>query len=354
MNCCIRQRANLKIPINEFSCVFGLQSIFDHEVHSSYISMGELVHANAVIEIRRVLETAGYDTEEEQGPFNLSAVRGRTCLIVLCSDDLNLLQRFDMTPYTIMLEDTKVRCDKLIFTGNAYFRPKEADIWSREQLEHYIAASAMARIYSEPFDLDEPSVATYTPTAAPASTSSFAGAIGDQLLPVRITDRDAVRIAHQDGPTILRMIPYWYYRYTSRGEANYKGKMVSFDDEGSGWVNAINGLETDFGDAAPVLGSIPSDADVMSPVNTKAETEERVRADLIQKLTKRVRIKTTSGDAIFAEEKEFRPSPDNIEITVEKVYVPVWQVRGKKDIVEVNAYTGEELSLPSDEGCEVF
>ncbi|HJK17587.1 MAG TPA: hypothetical protein O0X02_04270, partial [Methanocorpusculum sp.] len=106
--------------------------------------MGELVHANAVIEIRRVLETAGYDTEEEQGPFNLSAVRGRTCLIVLCSDDLNLLQRFDMTPYTIMLEDTKVRCDKLIFTGNAYFRPKEADIWSREQLEHYIAASAMA------------------------------------------------------------------------------------------------------------------------------------------------------------------------------------------------------------------
>ena len=173
-------------------------------------------------------------------------------------------------------------------------------------------------------------------------------------MPVRSTDRDAVRIANQDGPRILRMIPYWYYRYSRRGEAHYKGKMVSFDDEGSGWVNAINGLETDFGDAAPVLGSIPTDADVMSPVNTKAETEERVRADLVQKLTKRVRIKTTSGDAIFAEEKEFRPSPDNIEITVEKVYVPVWQVRGKKDIVEVNAYTGEELSLPSDEGCEVF
>ena len=97
------------------------------------------------------------------------------------------------------------------------------------------------------------------------------------------------------------MIPYWYYRYTSRGEANYKGKMVSFDDEGSGWVNAINGLETDFGDAAPVLGSIPTDADVMSPVNTKAATEERVRADLVQNLTTSVRLQTTSGAAIFAD-----------------------------------------------------
>jgi SepF-like predicted cell division protein (DUF552 family) len=76
--------------------------------------------------------------------------------------------------------------------------------------------------------------------------------------------------------------------------------------------------------------------------------------DLIKKLTRRVRIKTTSGDAIFAEEKEFRPNEDNIEFTIDKVYVPVWQVRGKKDIVEVNAYTGQELSLPSDEGCEIF
>lgn len=317
--------------------------------------MGELIHANAVLEIRRVLETAGYDTEEETGPFNLSAVRGRKCLITLCSDDLNLLQRFDMTPYTIMLEESKVRCDKLIFTGNAYFRPKEADIWSRDQLEQYIVAAAMARIYSEPFDLDEmPAAAPSLYGTARSPMSAAPGASGDRLLPLRISDRDAVRIAHQEGSTVLRMIPYWYYQYTSSGEATYKGKMVSFDDEGSGWVNAINGLEADFGDAVPIAGTISPDADVMSPMNSKADTENKVRSDLILKLTKRVRIKTTSGDAIFAEEKEFKPSPEDIDVTVDKVYVPVWQVRGKKDIVEVNAYTGEELSAPSDEGCEVF
>jgi hypothetical protein len=316
--------------------------------------MGGLVHANAVMEIRHVLETAGYDTEEEYGPFDLSAIRGKKCLVVLCSDDLNLLQRFDMTPYTIALEDTKIMCDKLIFTGNINFHPKNADVWRREQLETYIVTAAMARIYSEPFDLDEFAVVPHDTATRDVFSFPLSSAVGEQLLPIRITDRDAVRIAHQKGPTMLRMIPYWYYQYTSRGEVSYKGKVVSFDAEGSGWVNAINGLETDFGDVSPVSGLIPADADVINPVNTKKETEEKVRADLIQKLTKRVRIKTTSGDAIFAEEMELRPSPDNIEISVEKVYVPIWQVRGKKDIVEVNAYTGEELSFPSDEGCEVF
>ena len=75
---------------------------------------------------------------------------------------------------------------------------------------------------------------------------------------------------------------------------------------------------------------------------------------LIKKLTRHLRLKITSGDAIFAEEKEFVPTKDNIELMIEMVYVPVWEVRGKKDIVEVNAFDGQELAVPSDEGCEVF
>jgi hypothetical protein len=36
-----------------------------------------------------------------------------------------------------------------------------------------------------------------------------------------------------------------------------------------------------------------------------------------------------------------------------QVYVPVWQIRGKK-IVEVNATNGEILSVPMDEGVEIL
>ncbi|MCQ2377004.1 MAG: hypothetical protein MJ006_03260 [Methanocorpusculum sp.] len=305
----------------------------------------------ALSEISLILQTAGYDCENEEGVvFNLSGVRGNKCIIVLCSDDMNVLQRFDMTPYTINLNGSKTRCDKLIFSGNTGFRPKESVLWTKEELLAKISAAAEARIYRLPFDIE--SVPSFAIPAAAAPSSGFGY---DLMLPVRIDAAAAVRVAHQEGPTILRMIPYWRYTYTSGGEASYKGKVVAFDGEGSGWINAVNGLETEFdAEAVPVAGELDKDADIVSPVIMKQEVKETITASLIKKLTKRIRLKITAGDAIFAEEKEFKPTEDNFVLKIEKVYIPVWQVRGKKDIVEVNAFTGEELSLPSDEGCEVF
>ena len=305
----------------------------------------------ALSEISLILQTAGYDCENEEGMvFNLSGVRGNKCIIVLCSDDMNVLQRFDMTPYTINLNGSKTRCDKLIFSGNTVFRPKESVLWTKNELLAKISAAAEARIYRLPFDIE--SVPSFAIPAAAAPSSGFGY---DLMLPVRIDAAAAVRVAHQEGPTILRMIPYWRYTYTSGGEASYKGKVVAFDGEGSGWINAVNGLETEFdAEAVPVAGELDKDADIVSPVIMKQEVKETITASLIKKLTKRIRLKITAGDAIFAEEKEFKPTEDNFVLKIEKVYIPVWQVRGKKDIVEVNAFTGEELSLPSDEGCEVF
>ena len=48
-----------------------------------------------------------------------------------------------------------------------------------------------------------------------------------------------------------------------------------------------------------------------------------------------------------------RPDKKNISIDIDLVHFPVWQVRGKK-IVEVNAYTGDILSEPMDEGVEIL
>lgn len=314
--------------------------------------MGEPNHEQAVVEITTVLQTAGYDCEPEDGPFNLSGVRGSKCILVMCSDDLHGLQRFDMTPYTIMLGGSKVRCDKLIFTGNSYFQPKESTLWTKELLLQNVMQAAEARIYSMPFDIEATPSFAY-PTGV---TTDIPPNVGyDLMLPIRITAKDAVRVAHQDGPTILRMIPYWRYTYTSGGDATYKGKSVCFDSEGLGWINAVNGLEGDFDpNAVPEPSTLPPEADIVMPVTQKSDAKDAIMAGLIKQLTRRVRIKTTAGDAIFAEEKEFKPTEDNIVIKIEKVYVPVWQVRGKKDIVEVNAFSGQELSVPSDEGCEVF
>jgi len=48
-----------------------------------------------------------------------------------------------------------------------------------------------------------------------------------------------------------------------------------------------------------------------------------------------------------------KPERQNIQLEVTSVYVPVWQVRGKK-IIEVNATTGEILAVPMDEGVEIL
>ncbi|MDO5847829.1 MAG: hypothetical protein Q4Q20_06030, partial [Methanocorpusculum sp.] len=77
------------------------------------MDVAELDYDQAVSEISVILQTAGYDCESEEGVFNLSGVRGNKCIIVLCSDDMNALQRFDMTPYSINLNGSKTRCDKL-------------------------------------------------------------------------------------------------------------------------------------------------------------------------------------------------------------------------------------------------
>lgn len=313
------------------------------------ITMVEVNMRMAVSEIARILETAGYDCElEDGGIFNLSAVKDDKCIIVACCDDKEILQRFDMTPYTIILNKVKTRCDKIVFT-TTNFIPKECELWTKEKLAQYIMNSGIARIFNEPFDIVSVPSFAYP---GPVPRSLMPGY--DMMLPINISEADAIRVARQDGPTVLRMIPYWHYTYVSSGEAEYKGKVVNFDDSGDGWVNAVNGLEWSFENAVAHAGQIPSCAEVVRAVKTKNDCRDDVMNNLIKKLTRHIRIKTTSGDAIFAEERDFRPNEKQIDLKFEQVFVPVWQVRGKKDIVEVNAYDGQELSLPSDEGCEVF
>ena len=90
-----------------------------------------------------------------------------------------------------------------------------------------------------------------------------------------------------------------------------------------------------------------------TPTSGRRRQPRRIVNELIDRLTQKVRIKQEKGDAIFYEEKILKPDKKNITIDAKQVYIPVWQIRGKK-IVEVNAFTGELLSEPMDEGVEVF
>jgi hypothetical protein len=171
--------------------------------------------------------------------------------------------------------------------------------------------------------------------------------------PVKLSEQAAIRTAGIQGAAKLRFIPYYLIHYASSGEQVYKDRRVPFDADGWGAINAINGIKLDLDGTKVEDSEIPANAEVSDAHITKEEANERMVTELIERLTQKVRIKQEKGDAIFYEEKTLKPDRKNITVDTKQVYIPVWQIRGKK-IVEVNAFTGELLSEPMDEGVEVF
>ncbi len=308
--------------------------------------------------MRLILEAARFEVEEVDEPLDLSAVRDGTCLLVLCSNDSDLIKQFDKTNYSLMVDDHEMTCKKLLFTLEKDTVTENCIQWGIDEFVRYTGEAVLADIVSRELSLD------LTPTkgkkAAAAAAAQAAAPVeeessGISLLhfPVKLTEQAAIRTAGIQGAAKLRFIPYYLFHYTSSGEQVYKERRIPFDAEGWGAINAINGIKLDLDGKQAVESEIPAGAEVSDSHIAKEEASERMVNELTERLTQKVRIKQEKGDAIFYEEKTLKPDRKNITVETKQVYVPVWQIRGKK-IVEVNAFTGELLSEPMDEGVEVF
>ena len=308
--------------------------------------------------MRLILEAARFEVEEVDEPLDLSAVRDGTCLLVLCSNDSDLIKQFDKTNYSLMVDDQEMTCKKLLFTLEKDTVTENCIQWGIDEFVRYTGEAVLADIVSRELSLD------LTPTkgkkAAPAAAAPAAAPVEDESsgisllhFPVKLTEQAAIRTAGIQGAAKLRFIPYYLFHYVSSGEQVYKDRRIPFDAEGWGAINAINGIKLDLDGKQAVESEIPAGAEVSDSHITKEEAAERMVNELIERLTQKVRIKQEKGDAIFYEEKTLKPDRKNINVETKQVYVPVWQIRGKK-IVEVNAFTGELLSEPMDEGVEVF
>jgi len=304
--------------------------------------------------MREILESAGYDVEEVDPPLDLSAVRDADCLLVLCSNEPDQIQEFDRTSYTLKSDNHEMVCKKLLFTIDESISLENSIVWGVKEFVRYAGEAALARIMDRELSLSFASsesihVRGETETEALDQTS---GMILEHL-PLKVNKQAAEQIAAIQGTAHLRFIPHWFYHFQSSGEQVYKDKHIPFDAEGSGGINAINGLHIETGEIKTLESTVPGDAEIIQPHISKDEATERIYEDLVAQLTQRVRIKQEKGDAIFYEEKVMKPERKDITLNVHQVYVPVWQIRGKK-IVEVNAYSGEILSTPMDEGVEIL
>ena len=311
--------------------------------------------------MRLILEAARFEVDEVDEPLDLSAVREGICLLVLCSNEKEVITQFDKTNYSLMVNDHEMTCKKLLFTLEKDLNTENCVQWGVDEFVQYAGEAVLADILDRELALDLSATRVKKAVVSAAGGAGGAQAPAPQEpsgitiphFPVKLNEQAAIRAAGIQGAAKLRFIPYFLFHYTSTGEQVYKDRRIPFDADGWGAINAINGIKIELDGKQVIEAEIPAGAEVSDPHIAKEEASERIVNELIERLTQKVRIKQEKGDAIFYEEKILKPDKKNIKVDAKQVYIPVWQIRGKK-IVEVNAFTGELLSEPMDEGVEVF
>lgn len=308
--------------------------------------------------LKRILTAASYDVEEVGDPLDLSAVGSEDALVVLCSDDPEMIESFDSMTYRLRIGEEDWVCKKLLFTLNPEVRTNDCIQWGPDEFVQQAGRAALAEVLGQRLLLDIPRPERDAGDRRVEATPMMEERLedGPELphLPIRVTEKRACKIAGIQGTAKCRFIPYWSYNYVSRGEREIKNRVISFDAEGRGAINAINGLKMEIDPGEIKRGPIPSDSEIVPPRLMREDVEEEVVQEVTELLTQRVRFRYEKGDTIFYEEKTLKPDRNNIRVELETVYVPVWQVRGGSKIIEVNAFSGEILSMPMDEGVELL
>jgi uncharacterized membrane protein YkoI len=319
------------------------------------------MRAKARDAMRLILEAARFDVEGVDEPLDLSAVRDGRCVLVLCSDDPGEISQFTGTNYSLMVDGQEMTCEKLLFTLDASVSAENCIIWGVKEFVQFAGEAVLADILNRELTLSltvagslkretrrpgEPTPEGERPKPAGegATLAHF---------PVRVTKQDAEKISGIQGTASLRFMPYWVYQFHSSGEEVFRDRRIPFDAEGSGAINAINGIRIEIDTKIIEETPLTVNAEVVQPHISHEEAVERVISETVSRLTQRVRIRQEKGDVIFYEEKVVKPDPKKITVNVNQAFIPVWQIRGKK-IIEVNATTGEILSEPMDEGVEIL
>jgi len=153
---------------------------------------------------------------------------------------------------------------------------------------------------------------------------------------------------------ILKFVPFWRYKYNVEAEKKFRSKVLSIVAEGKGFLNALNKSREEIeieGLGTPTR--IPAVEYEVKRPNVDKKLAEKILIDLIiQENTREMRFNNLEGQAIIYEHRSIKPKPEEIELKMELVYIPVWEVKGKRNSVEINAYNAKILEEPIDEDAE--
>lgn len=153
---------------------------------------------------------------------------------------------------------------------------------------------------------------------------------------------------------ILKFVPFWKYRYSVEVEKRFRSKVLNIDEKGKGFLNALNKSKEEMeieGLGAPTR--IPAVQYELKRPNVDKKQAEKILLDLIiEENTREIHFNNTEGQAVIYEHRCLSPRPEDIQLDMELVYIPVWEVKGKRNSLEINAYNAKVLEEPVDEDAE--
>ena len=149
--------------------------------------------------MRLILEAARFEVEEVDEPLDLSAVRDGTCLLVLCSNDSDIIGQFDKTNYSLMIDDHEMTCKKLLFSIDKEIVTENCIQWGVDEFVRYTGEAVLADILDRELALDlTPSKGKKTSgvtTSSEKETKQKEEPSGITIphYPIKVTEQAAIR-----------------------------------------------------------------------------------------------------------------------------------------------------------------
>ncbi len=170
-------------------------------------------------------------------------------------------------------------------------------------------------------------------------------------IPINIGKADALSIAEakvgKAKSQVLIFIPVWHYSYSFSAQKKFKSRTIELSGEGEGYVHAISG-ENSFAKYRDIQDStfIPTqNYEIKQPSVQKKDAVSRALSSIIREHSKEYRINEMIGDTIVFENRVFAPEAQDINLKMDLLHIPVWEIKGRRELIEINGYDGHIIAV---------
>lgn len=211
-------------------------------------------------------------------------------------------------------------------------------LWDRSELESWVGRAVLSGAMEE--HVEKPSIKEEKTIR-----------ILLRSVPINIGKSDALSIAEvkvgRSRSQKLKFIPVWHYSYSFSTQKKFKSRLIDLAGDGEGYIHALTG-ENSFSKYTDIQDNtfVPTqNYEIKQPTVAKKGALSKAMDAVIREHAKEVRLNEMIGDAIVFEHKVFTPDPEAINLKMELLHIPVWEIRGTGETIEINGYDGRIIAI---------